>query len=222
MNKTDIALNIIAIGIFILTLSCLLGPILNISPTIPAVVTFSIMGLATIDTLSWQNRGATLFLDVFSSREHRKRIVHHEAGHFLAAYILGIPITGYTLTAWEAFRQGQPGLGGVTFDLDAVTSEYEANKNIGLVIDRFCTVWMAGSAAEKLLYGNIEGGEEDRQKVRETLLEVGVAESILQQKERWAQLQATNLIENNREAYDALVIAMSQRLSVSECCEIIQ
>ena len=46
------SLNIIAIGVFIMTLSCLLGPLFNISPTIPAVTTLAIMGLATIDTLA--------------------------------------------------------------------------------------------------------------------------------------------------------------------------
>ncbi|MBD1941800.1 ATP-dependent Zn protease, partial [Coleofasciculus sp. FACHB-712] len=42
------ALNLIAIGVFAMTLSSLLGPMLNISPTIPAIATISILGLATL------------------------------------------------------------------------------------------------------------------------------------------------------------------------------
>ena len=216
-NKQQTSLNIIAIAVFSITLLSLLGPVLNISPTIPAAITFGIMGLITIDTLSWENKGVTLFLDLFAGAKQRERILHHEAGHFLVAYLLEIPITGYTLTAWEAFQQGQPGLGGVTFDLDALKAQPIGSSKINLILERFCTVWMAGIAAEKLLYGNVEGGRDDKSKVMAIFIEAGLTESICLQKQRWGQLQATTLIENNRDAYDALVAAMQQRLSVSEC-----
>lgn len=218
------ALNLIAIGVFGMTLSALLGPIFNISPTITAVTTLGILSLATLDSFNFQGKGATLLLDWLAGTrsEHRDRIVRHEAGHFLVAYFLGIPITGYTLTAWEAFKQGQPGLGGVTFDSQALSPNALNAGEIRLTLERFCTVWMAGIAAETLVYGNTEGGVEERQKLREALSSIGRPASEALLKERWATLQAQTIIQEHWTAYEALIAAMEQRASVAECSQVIQ
>jgi hypothetical protein len=219
MQQTS--LNSIAIGVFIMTMISLLGPILNISPTIPAVATFSIMGLAAIDTLSFQSRGATLFLDLFSSKDRRQRVIRHEAGHFLAAYFLSIPISGYTLTAWEAFQQKQSGLGGVVFDTEILSQQINP-REMPLILERLSTVWMAGIAAENLAYGNVQGGDGDIKTIRTILTSAGISSQQFAQKESWANLQATNLIKKYQKSYDALVIAMEARISVEECYRIIQ
>jgi len=222
MDQT--ALNLIAIGVFGMTLSALLGPMFNISPVIPAVTTLGVLSLATLDSFSFQGKGATLLLDWLAgtSSQHRDRILRHEAGHFLVAYTLGIPITGYTLTAWEAFKQGQPGLGGVTFDTEVISPDTLDVRQLQLTVDRFCKVWMAGIAAETLVYGSAEGGAEDRQKLREVLASLGRQGSEFQQKERWAIRQAQTLIEENWASYEALMGAMEQRASVAECTQVIQ
>ena len=215
-------LNIIAIGIFTMTISSLLSPILNISPFIPAGATFGILGLVTIDTLSLNNRGVTLLLDLFASAEQRQRVIHHEAGHFLTAYFLGIPITGYTITAWEAIKQGHYGRGGVIFDTQELTEKPFKLQEMRLTLDRISTVWMAGIAAEKLVYDKAEGGQEDLQQLRIALGLAGLSPETYGQKERWAQLQATNLLNRYQESYQALVTAMENRKSVAECCMVIQ
>ncbi|MEM7761402.1 MAG: ATP-dependent Zn protease [Cyanobacteria bacterium P01_A01_bin.40] len=216
------ALNLIAIGVFLMTMTSLLGPIFQISPVVPAALTFGILSLATADTLSWNSRGVSLLLDLFASAEQRQRIVHHEAGHFLTAYFLGIPITGYTLTAWEVLKQGQLGRGGVSFDTKSLTVKPFEFENMRLTLERFCTVWMAGIAAEKMVYGNSQGGAEDRQQLKQALMMAGLPEVGYNQKERWAQLQATNLLTRHQESYEALVEAMTQRASVEECYTVIQ
>jgi hypothetical protein len=215
------ALNLIAIGVFVITLSSLLGSILNISPVIPAVTTLGIMGFATLDNLTWNGKGTTLFLDLFSSPQQRQRVVHHEAGHFLVAYFLGIPVTGYTLSAWEAFKEGQPGLGGVVFDTNLLEKRMDL-REAPIILERFCTVWMAGIAAETIVYGNVEGGESDRENLREVLRFVGLPESVYPQKERWAFLQAKSLLEKYQKSYEALVQAMEKRASVEECLQAVQ
>jgi hypothetical protein len=222
MSQT--ALNLIAITIFTLVMSSLLGPLVNLSPVVPALAVFGILGAATLDTLSWQGRGGTLLLDWLArfSPQHRERVIHHEAGHFLVAHLLGIPITGYTLSAWEAFRQGQPGLGGVSFDSQELNSELEKGILSAQLVDRYCTVWMAGAAAEKLVYGNAEGGADDRQKLRILWTQLKRPLSECETKERWAALQARSLLEVHRSAYEKLVIAMTQAEPVSKCCEIIE
>lgn len=216
------ALNLIAVGVFLMTMTSLLGPLFNLSPVVPAAITFGVMALATADTLSWNSRGVSLLLDLFASQEQRQRIINHEAGHFLTAYFLGIPITGYTLTAWEMLKQGQLGCGGVSFDTTALTSEPFNLPEMRLTLDRFCTVWMAGIAAEKMIYGTAQGGVEDRQQLKQALRVAGLADTAYPHKERWAQLQASNLLTRHQQAYQALVTAMSQRASVEECYGVIQ
>ncbi|HEY9770306.1 MAG TPA: ATP-dependent Zn protease [Coleofasciculaceae cyanobacterium] len=216
------ALNLIAVGIFLMTMTSLLGPIFQIPPVVPAAVTFGILSLATVDTLSWNSRGVSLLLDLFASQEQRQRIINHEAGHFLTAYFLGIPITGYTLTAWEVLKQGRLGSGGVSFDTEALTARPFQFEAMRLTLERFSTVWMAGIAAETIVYGDAQGGAEDRQQLRQALVMAGLPEVGYPQKERWAKLQATNLLTRHQQSYEALVEAMKQRASVAECYAVIQ
>lgn len=216
------ALNLIAIGIFLMTMTSLLGPIFHIPPVVPAAITFGILSLATADTLSWNSRGVSLLLDLFASPQQRQRIINHEAGHFLTAYFLGIPITGYTLTAWEVLKQGQLGRGGVSFEPQTLTAQPFELEKMRLTLERFCTVWMAGIAAEKMIYGNSQGGTEDRQQLKQALMMAGLPEVGYPQKERWAQLQATNLLTRHQQSYEALVEAMKQRATVEECYAVIQ
>ena len=215
------ALNLSAITVFSITLSVFVTPLLSISPFVPALATFSLLGLVTVDTLTFNNRGVTLLLDALSPSKHRQRVIHHEAGHFLTAYILGIPIASYSLTAWEAFRQGQEGVGGVQFDLADLEQKVKNFTDFPAFLERISTVWMAGIAAETLVYGKAEGGESDRFYLQSALKLAGVPENNYAQKERWSLLQAKTLLEKQQTAYQALVIAMEKRTSVEECCRVI-
>ena len=217
MSQT--ALNLTAISIFVVTLSTLLGPLFNLSPTIPAIATFSLLGLATLDNFGFQGKGGNLVLDWFASfsPQHRDRIIRHEAGHFLVAHLLGIPVTGYTLSAWEALKQKQPGLGGVSFDDRELASQLEKGTLSAQMLDRYCTLWMAGGVAEDLVYGNTEGGADDLQKIRTVLAPLNFSANAQEQKQRFAALQARTLLQNNWSAYEALVDTMQQRADLSEC-----
>ena len=216
------SLNLIAIGVFAMTMFALTAPIVNISVIYPAGITVTVMALLTIDTLAWENRGVTLFLDLFSTAAQRERVLHHEAGHFLTAYFLGLPITGYSLTAWEAFRQQQPGNGGVQFDTTALEKGGMQPNQMNLMLDRFCTVWCAGMAAEILYDGQAQGGGDDRAQLQSVLRELGYSPPQRQQKEDWAKLQAKSLLERHETAYQALVKAMRQGASVETCQQVIQ
>ncbi|AUT00947.1 ATP-dependent Zn protease [Nostoc sp. CENA543] len=217
MSQT--ALNLVAISVFLMTLSALLGPLINLSPAIPAITTFTILGIATIDSFSLQGKGGALLLDWIAgfSPQHRDRIIHHEAGHFLVAHLLGIPVTGYTLSAWEALKQGQSGLGGVTFDDQEIALQLQQGKITTQMLDRYCTVWMAGIAAESLVYERAEGGNDDQSKLASVLKVLGFSESTYQQKKRFHALQAKTLLQENWSSYQALVQAMRQRGTVADC-----
>jgi translation initiation factor 2B subunit (eIF-2B alpha/beta/delta family) len=80
---------------------------------------------------------------------------------------------------------------------------------------------MAGIAAENLVYGNAEGGAEDRTKITAILRQLKrPGESKL--KQSWASLQARSLLDNHQSAYEALVKAMKERASVSNCYQVIK
>jgi hypothetical protein len=217
------ALNLIAISIFGLTLSSLLGPLLNLSPFLPATLTVGLMGLYALDVWSWKGRGLTLVLDGMAqfSPDHRERVIHHEAGHFLVAHLLDISVNDYTLSAWEAFRQGQVGAGGVQFSCDELDTQLQQGKLSAQLLNRYGMVWLAGGMAETLTYGNAEGGADDLQKLRWVYQQLGRSPAECQQQERWLAIQVKTLLQTHWSAYEALVSAMQERTSVSACCQII-
>lgn len=222
MSKT--ALNLIAVSVFLMTLFSLLGPLFNISPVIPAIATFTILGIATIDSFTWSGKGGNILIDWLASfsPQHRERIIHHEAGHFLVAYLLNIPIKNYTLSAWEAWKNKQSGQGGVSFDDQELRLELERGKITPVMLERYCTVWMAGIAAENLVYQTVEGGVDDKSQLQKILYTLGFNGSHSQQKQRFCALQAKTLLERNWSAYEALVKAMGKKSSVSECIKVIE
>ena len=73
-----------------------------------------------------------------------------------------------------------------------------------------------------MIYGNSQGGAEDRQQLKQALVMAGLPEVGYPQKERWAQLQATNILKRHQQSYEALVEAMTARASVEECYAVIQ
>ncbi|MEA5464326.1 ATP-dependent Zn protease [Leptothoe sp. PORK10 BA2] len=221
---SDITLNIIAVSVFSVTMLILLGPLLSVSPEGLATVTATLIGLVSLDQLGWQGRGGTLLVDWLSQRSpaYCDRIVHHEAGHFLTAYLLGIPIDAYTLTAWETLQAGVNGTGGVVFKTDDIDRAVEIGKISQQEIDRYCTVWMAGIAAEELTYGTAQGGRDDRLKLNLLWQQMNRPLAEVPLKQRWSMLQARTLIEKEPNAYSALIKAMADRRPVKECCDLIE
>lgn len=210
----QISLNLVAICVFGMTLSSLVLPLLEVSSTIPIVIIFAIIVITTVDGLFFNSIVATLIIDTIASRlpTYRQRILHHEAGHFLVAHLLDIPITGYTLSAWESLQAGQSAQGGTIFA--PPPAEISAQ-----LLQNYCTVWMAGIAAENSIYDRAEGGSEDRQKLRGVLFLSGKQQQEIVTQENLATLRAKTLIQNHWEAYQALVIAMGDKTAVAECCQ---
>jgi hypothetical protein len=218
MNQ--LSLNVLAITIFGMTLSVLLAPLLHLPEGLVALTIISIVGFSTIDAVAWKGKGATIFLDRIArfSKAHRDRVVRHEAGHFLIAYNLGFEVTDYSLSAWEAFRKGNGGQGGIQFDASEVDRTMaQGGEAAAQMLDRLCTVWMAGIAAEQMEYGIIEGGEDDRFTMAQALIELKLPTTSIANKQRTATMQAKNLLEANQAAYTALVAALEAQASVAEC-----
>jgi hypothetical protein len=221
MNQT--AINLIAISVFLMTLSTLLGPLINLSPTIPALTIIGFLGIATLDNFSFQGKGGTIVLDWLArfSPTYKERILHHEAGHFLVAHLLGISVNGYTLSAWEAWRKGQAGQGGIILEDNEIAQQLERGKIGVSMVERYCNIWMAGIAAEMLVFKSAEGGGDDKAKLNQFLTALGFEERIFEQKQRFHLLQAKNLIQENWDSYQSLVEAMRKGVDVEECKKLI-
>lgn len=251
MNPTT--LNLLAVSVFAFTLLSLVGPLLNISPAAVAIALTGCAGVVALDRFSWQGKGGNLLIDLVSGQdsEYRQRILHHEAGHFLAAHLLGIPVQSYTLSAWQGIKAGLPGLGGVVVDtrelngLEAsaeaaaaalaeapaeakvaeapAEASAEAPKRLSeQQINRYCIVWMAGIAAETQTYGTAQGGDDDKAQLRRLWQQITPSGVEADTQLRWALLQANTLLENQSAAYQALVKAMANQAPVAVCCEQIE
>jgi hypothetical protein len=131
----------------------------------------------------------------------------------------GRPLVSYTLTPWEAFKQGQNGRGGVQFDDRELLDQLQRGTISDRLLNQYATIWMAGIAAETLLYGTAEGGDDDRQQLRSILSQLRPAIADISARERWAFLQAQTFLQAHPETYKQLVKAMEQRLSVTECTQ---
>lgn len=260
MNPTT--LNLLAVSVFAFTLLSLVGPLLNISPGAVATVMTAVAGVFALDRFVAKGVGGNLLIDLCSrqSSEYRQRIIHHEAGHFLVAHLLDIPVQSYTLSAWEAIRAGFPGLGGVIVDtavtepdavaskgaLDTTASSNAASSNAASsdaassdvvagnaapnapagpsarLLNQYCVVWMAGIAAESRQFGSVQGGEDDKFRLKQLWQQIPVderANANVETQTRWALLQAKTLIETQQAAYQALVAAMTDRKPVETCAQ---
>jgi hypothetical protein len=215
----DLTLNAIAIGIFAMTLSIVLGPFLNISPALSSGVIILVLGAITFDSFRFQSLGLTLFLDTLArqSTQYRKRIVHHEAGHFLVAVLLDLPIQSYTLSVWDAIQQGHPQQAGLVLDQPDENTLNQAW--IKANIEKLCTVWVAGGIAEDLQYGSIQGNADDLRQLRGTLRQLGLNVKLY---ERQAQQKARHLLHHNWQCYQTLIPLLEQQQPLSECLTVIR
>ncbi len=228
--------NLIAVSVFAFMLLSLVGPLLNISPGVVAIALTSCAGALALDRFSLKGKGGNLVIDLLSgqSSEYRQRILHHEAGHFLVAHLLEMPVQSYTLSAWEGIKAGLPGLGGTVVEaLTAERTEKTENPAQAPVthsrqqIDRYCTVWMAGIAAETQTYGSAQGGEDDQRQLKQLWMrarnaKISTAGENAEMQMRWALLQAQSLLEKQQRAYEALVVAMAEQSPVSSCIQQIE
>lgn len=212
-------LNLVSILIFLVTMTTLFGPLLQIPQSVPAVAIAIILLVAIIDQASWNGTLGNLLMNRINrfSEAERQRVLHHEAGHFLVAHLLNIPVTDYTLTAWDAWRKGLPGRGGVQFDTAELDKTLAQGELPAQMLNRYCTVWMAGIAAEKQVYGEAQGGQDDRQKFSILWQQLQRPLQEGQMRQRWAVLQAKELIEKHQAAYGQLVAAMAAGKTAAEC-----
>ncbi|GAQ85236.1 hypothetical protein KFL_002250160 [Klebsormidium nitens] len=146
---------------------------------------------------------------------NRERVAKHEAAHFLVAYMLGIPITGYSLDI------GREHTNLVDFKLQKRLLEGLLNVS---ELERLSVVAMAGLAAEGLNFDKVEGQTADLMTLQRLInrTKPKLSNNEQQNLTRWATYYAASVIKNNKASFDALVEALSRQAPVEECVAAIE
>ncbi|XP_013625038.1 PREDICTED: uncharacterized protein LOC106331266 isoform X4 [Brassica oleracea var. oleracea] len=200
----------IALAAFLGGVSYLLSQDIDLRPNLAAI-----LGLAFLDSLLL---GGTCFAQISCFwPPHKRRVIVHEAGHLLvaslccgAAYLMGCPIRGVILDPIVAMQMGVQGQAGTQFWDQKMESEIAEGRLSGSSFDRYSMVLFAGIAAEALVYGEAEGGENDENLFRSisVLLEPPLSVAQMSNQARWSVLQSYNLLKWHKAAHRAAVEAL--------------
>ncbi|KAK4799919.1 hypothetical protein SAY86_025284 [Trapa natans] len=147
--------------------------------------------------------------------DYKDRIARHEAAHFLVAYLLGLPILGYSLDI------GKEHVNLIDGKLEKLIYSGQLDPQ---ELDRLAVVAMAGLAAEGLKYDKVVGQSADLFTLQRFINRSKPQLSKDQQQNltRWAVLFAGSLLKNNVALHEALMEAMSNKATVLQCIEAIE
>ncbi|KAI3900499.1 hypothetical protein MKW92_035216 [Papaver armeniacum] len=190
-------------------------------------ISVGLLFLATLDSVTFSGGFSGLVIDTIGhavSQKYRNRVVQHEAGHFLIAYLLGILPKGYTLTSLEALRkEGSLNVQAGTAFVDIeFREEVDSGKLSSKMLDRFSCIALAGVATEYLLYGYSEGGLSDIYQLDSLLKGLGFTQKKADSQVRWAVLNTILLLRRHERVRLKVAEAMSSRKSVAFCIDTIE
>lgn len=204
---------ILVLGVF----SALVNNGIDIRPIVTAVLCFAI-----VDAVSLGGTGFSQLMSFW--RPYKRRVMVHEAGHVLVAYLLGCPVRGVVLDAMEALRLGIQGQAGTQFWDSTLEEELRLGRLTSASIDRYCIVVFAGIAAEAMVYGEAEGGESDENLYKAM---VGQLQPVwppakISNQARWSVLQAFLLLKEHKKAHEAVVNALEEGASMGDLAKAIE
>ncbi|GAY58769.1 hypothetical protein CUMW_189450 [Citrus unshiu] len=213
-------------------------------------LSLALLFLWTVDSVSYNGGVGSLVLDTIGhtfSQKYHNRVIQHEAGHFLIAYLVGILPKGYTLTSFEALKKEgslnvQAGTAFVDFEFleevgplskeigmiyheshRLILVKYQLRLNISSqTLNRFSCIALAGVATEYLLYGYAEGGLADINKLDALLKGLGFTQKKADSQVRWSLLNTVLLLRRHKGARAKLAVAMTMGKSVGSCIDIIE
>jgi len=199
--------------------------VVEILTSIATGISFNTLGLLTLLVLAMDRlflNGASLETALkWASPGVQDKILRHEAGHFLAAYLLGCPVEGIVLSAWAALRDkrfGSRQVSAGTSFFDPVLSQQinEQQQVTRSSMDRYAVIVMAGIAAEADTFGRADGGAGDELALIAFLSRIWSPDQIKNQA-RWGALQAVLLTRQYKAAYDGLVDALERGGTLGDC-----
>ncbi|CAO2202802.1 unnamed protein product [Urochloa humidicola] len=208
-------------------------------------ILFLVLGLLSLWSVDFVYFGGgvrNLVLDTighYLSQKYHNRVIQHEAGHFLIAYLLGVLPKGYTITSLDTLvKQGslnvQAGTAFVDFefleeiDTGKLSAMVRVSRSLCFVqgptamLNKFSCIALAGVATEYLLYGVAEGGLADINKLDGLLKSLGFTQKKADSQVRWAVLNTVLMLRCHEKARSQLAEAMSSGKSVGTCIEVIE
>ncbi|XP_010416953.1 PREDICTED: uncharacterized protein LOC104702741 [Camelina sativa] len=147
--------------------------------------------------------------------DYKERIAAHEAAHFLVAYLIGLPILGYSLDIGKEH---------VNLIDERLAKLIYSGQLDSKELDRLAAVAMAGLAAEGLKYDKVIGQSADLFSLQRFINRSQPKINNAQQQNltRWAVLYSASLLKNNKTIHEALMAAMSNNATVLECIQTIE
>ncbi len=224
MNVT--ATDLLAIAIFTITMMSLVGTMAGLSPIVPSAIAFTLLSAWGIDIGFWQGKFgayAQAWLRA-QSPKYRERVSFHEAGHFLAAHVLGFKVVSYAIAGIVGRSLGEiladDTFTGIEGGVEIEIADEPNSKNLSAnLLDRYSTIYMAGIAAEQLMCeGETEGGIDDMKRLRKAISHLPNPMT----QERWALLNARNLLSDRRSVLIVLAEKMLNGATVEDCCQTIE
>lgn len=160
----------------------------------------------------------------YLSQKYHNRVIQHEAGHFLIAYLLGVLPKGYTITSLDTLmNQGSLNVqAGAAFVDYEFLEEINTGKLSATMVNKFSCIALAGVAAEYLLYGRAGGGLADINKLDGLLKGLGFTQKKADSQVRWAVLNTVLILRRHEKARSQLAEAMSTGKSVGSCIQVIE
>ncbi|EOA29366.1 hypothetical protein CARUB_v10025652mg [Capsella rubella] len=147
--------------------------------------------------------------------DYQERIAAHEAAHFLVAYLIGLPILGYSLDIGKEH---------VNLIDERLAKLIYSGQLDSKELDRLAAVAMAGLAAEGLKYDKVIGQSADLFSLQRFInrSQPKITNAQQQNLTRWAVLYSASLLKNNKTIHEALMAAMSKNATVLECIQAIE
>ncbi|KAF3673063.1 putative NB-ARC domain-containing disease resistance protein [Capsicum annuum] len=181
---------------------------LDLSPQQILFVSLGVLFLWTLDLVSFNGGVGALVLDTIGhtfSQKYHNRVIQHEAGHFLIAYLLGILPKGYTLTSLDALKKQ----GSLNIQAGTAFVDFEFTEEVGV-------------ATEYLLFGYAEGGLSDINQLDALLKSLGFTQKKADSQVRWAVLNTILILRRHEKARAKLAEAMTKGKSVVVCIDTIE
>ncbi|GMH35225.1 hypothetical protein BSKO_03093 [Bryopsis sp. KO-2023] len=159
----------------------------------------------------------SFFIDKFSRvfPDYRERLLRHEAAHFLMGYLMGVPITGYSLDIGKEHTD----FAEAKLQRRLIAGALEDSE-----IDVLAVVAMAGVAAEAVVFEEVVGQTADLFDLQRIMnrSKVKLSDSQQQNVTRWAVFQAAQYLKRYSDEYEALMESMKEGKSVADCVKAIE
>jgi len=145
------------VAVLVVTLLALVGPLLGLSPWFTTALVALALTSLTVDAARFGGRGGHLLAETLPGGLLRlRRIALHEAGHVLVAEREGMAVAAIHVGSLACLRAGLSA-GGTTVLAPPGSARLPLED-----LRRWSRVLLAGMAAESLVYGESEGGADDR------------------------------------------------------------